>query len=79
MNSMARAKGAKVEQDSDAVPLPVAGDTEGADPGVAAEHEEIARLAYSYWEARGGEGGSAEEDWLRAEEELKARLAQSAE
>ncbi|MBZ5576886.1 MAG: DUF2934 domain-containing protein [Acidobacteriia bacterium] len=31
---------------------------------------EIARLAYSYWEARGCQGGSAEEDWLRAENEL---------
>ena len=32
--------------------------------------QEIARLAYSYWEARGCRGGSAEEDWLRAEREL---------
>jgi hypothetical protein len=31
--------------------------------------EEIARLAYSYWEARGG-GGSPEDDWFRAEREL---------
>ena len=37
----------------------------------AIEHEEISRLAYSYWEARGLSGGSAEEDWYRAEEELK--------
>jgi len=34
---------------------------------------EIARLAYSLWEARGGNGGSAEEDWLRAEQEILAR------
>jgi len=33
--------------------------------------EEIARLAYSYWEARGCQGGSAEEDWLRAEVEIR--------
>ncbi|HUI53702.1 MAG TPA: DUF2934 domain-containing protein [Bryobacteraceae bacterium] len=33
-------------------------------------HEDIALLAHSYWEARGCEGGSAEEDWLRAEREL---------
>lgn len=33
--------------------------------------EQIALLAYSYWEARGGQGGSAEEDWLRAEQELR--------
>jgi hypothetical protein len=33
--------------------------------------DEIARLAYSYWEARGGQGGSADEDWFRAERELR--------
>src|ERR1700722_585776 len=33
--------------------------------------EEIARLAYSYWEARGRPHGSAAEDWLRAERELR--------
>jgi hypothetical protein len=33
--------------------------------------DEIARLAYSYWEARGCQGGSPEEDWLRAEQELR--------
>jgi len=36
-------------------------------------HEEIARLAYSLWEARGCQGGSPEEDWLRAEQELRQR------
>jgi hypothetical protein len=34
--------------------------------------EQIARLAYALWEARGGNGGSAEEDWLRAEQEILA-------
>jgi len=34
--------------------------------------DDIARLAYSYWEARGENGGSAEEDWFRAERELLA-------
>ncbi len=34
---------------------------------------EIARLAYFLWEARGGVGGSPEEDWLRAEQEILAR------
>jgi Protein of unknown function (DUF2934) len=37
--------------------------------------EEIATLAYSYWEARGYQGGSPEEDWLRAESELRSRTA----
>ena len=34
-------------------------------------HEVISRLAFSYWEARGFQGGSAEEDWLRAEGEIQ--------
>ena len=37
----------------------------------APTHEEIARLAYWYWEQRGRRHGSAWEDWLRAESELK--------
>ena len=36
-------------------------------------HQEIARLAYSYWEARGRQHGGPEEDWYRAERELAAR------
>lgn len=39
----------------------------------APEFDEIASLAHSYWEARGCPGGSAEEDWRRAEEDLKSR------
>jgi hypothetical protein len=37
-------------------------------------HIEIARLAYSYWEARGRLGGSATDDWLRAERELQTAI-----
>ncbi len=37
--------------------------------------EQIATLAYSYWVARGHQGGSPEEDWLRAEQELLAATA----
>ena len=37
------------------------------------EHKRIARLAYSYWEARGQPYGSPDEDWFRAEEELRQR------
>ena len=33
--------------------------------------EQVARLAYSYWEARGFQGGSPEEDWYRAEKSLR--------
>jgi hypothetical protein len=37
--------------------------------------EEIATLAYSYWEQRGYQGGFPEQDWYRAEREL-LKLAQ---
>jgi hypothetical protein len=32
--------------------------------------EKVALLAYRYWEERGKQGGSAEEDWFRAEREI---------
>jgi Protein of unknown function (DUF2934) len=35
------------------------------------EHEATARLAYSYWTARGCPEGSPEQDWFRAEQELQ--------
>jgi len=35
--------------------------------------EEIAQLAYSLWEARGCQDGNPEEDWLRAEAQLRQR------
>lgn len=38
--------------------------------------QDIAVLAYSYWEARGFEGGNPEEDWFRARREL-SELAQN--
>ena len=37
--------------------------------------EEVAQLAYSYWEARGCAGGSPEQDWFRAEQEIRERTA----
>ena len=39
-------------------------------PEVQVTEAAIAARAYSYWEARGFEGGSPEEDWHRAVEEL---------
>ncbi len=40
-------------------------------PRVTSTDAAIAELAYSYWEARGYQGGSPQEDWLRAEQELR--------
>jgi hypothetical protein len=39
----------------------------------APTQSQIAELAYSYWEARGGQGGSPWEDWFRAERELRRK------
>ena len=69
-----RAKAPSVSAVETPVPVPP------ATPEVAAQAprpscEEIELLAYSYWEARGYQSGSPEEDWLRAEQELSARRA----
>lgn len=37
--------------------------------------EKVALLAYSYWEERGKQGGSPEEDWYRAEREVLGRMS----
>ena len=41
------------------------------------EHSEeaVAKIAYSFWESRGYQGGSPLEDWVRAEHEYQQRLA----
>jgi hypothetical protein len=38
-------------------------------------HYEIATLAYELWQVRGCPHGSPEEDWLRAERELRTRVS----
>jgi len=45
------------------------------DPPFAPTESEIAALAYTYWAGRGCQGGSPEEDWLRAENELRAKAS----
>jgi hypothetical protein len=42
--------------------------------GVAPSHEAIARRAYLKWQARGCPTGTALQDWLEAEAELKVEL-----
>jgi hypothetical protein len=44
-------------------------------PAVEPTFDQVARLAYSYWVERGYQGGSSEEDWLRAERELRSGVA----
>jgi len=45
-----------------------------ASPDSIIATEDIATLAFSYWESRGYQGGSPEEDWHRAESELRERV-----
>ena len=57
-------------------PGEVPGELTQPDPeATAPTNQEIAELAYSYWEARGYQQGSPWEDWFRAEQELKRRQA----
>lgn len=49
------------------------GSTSESAPSGEPTYEDIAVLAHSYWLERGGAPGSAEQDWLRAERELKAK------
>ena len=37
------------------------------------QHAEIERLAYQFYQERGGQNGSADDDWFRAEREVHAR------
>ena len=60
----------------DASPVAAATLAEPAPMVATPAHEDIARLAYALWEARGGEGGSPEEDWQRAEEQLRTSRSQ---
>jgi Protein of unknown function (DUF2934) len=43
--------------------------------GLALDQEAIARLAYSYWQDRGFQNDSPDQDWLRAEAEIRNRFA----
>ena len=62
---------AKAVQDSPTLPKTQS----DVSPRIALDSEEVARLAFSYWESRGCRGGSPEEDWYRAEKELQANGA----
>jgi hypothetical protein len=48
------------------------------EPDPSPTHEQIAALAYALWQARGGEAGSPDDDWFRAESELNGSGQQTA-
>ena len=75
----ARTRSRRTASPVEATPAPAAEPVAPAPEAVAAAavvgpaYEDIARLAYSYWETRGCQGGSPDEDWLNAERELRTR------
>ena len=54
------------------------GEGTNLDVAPAFDQEVVALLAYFYWEARGCPRDSPEEDWFRAESELRNWLAAKA-
>jgi len=44
----------------------------------ASKHEQVAQLAYFYWQDRGCSDGSPEQDWHRAEVELGRQVVETA-
>jgi hypothetical protein len=61
-------RGKKKAETKDAVPAAIGSQS----PTLPPQHEEIARLAYQFWEERGRPDGSSYEDWLRAESHLSS-------
>ncbi len=53
---------------------PSAGEVEIETGASGPEHDEIACLAYESWQQRGCPIGTPEEDWFRAEEQIKQTL-----
>jgi len=71
----ARRKTTSVRRIKHATTQPETASASAVEPKAVSEptREEIAALAYSYWEARGYQPGDPEADWLRAELELSSR------
>ena len=58
------------------VPKPATGNGSREIPATLnPDHTEISRLAYLYWLERGRPIGSPEEDWSRAEQDLRKEQA----
>jgi hypothetical protein len=63
---------------STATPSGPSGTRRRAQPAVVISREDVARRAYEFFLARGGEHGRDLDDWLRAERELQPKLLQRA-
>ena len=64
-----------VVEDQTLVVAPVEPVAKAAAPSYEPSGEEIAKLAYSYYVARGYQDGNQAEDWFRAVNELKSGQA----
>lgn len=64
---------APVKRHQKAAPPGVSQPETAGEQSRSVSYEDIARLAFSYWEQRGYQNGSPDADWLRAEQELLAR------
>lgn len=42
---------------------------------ITVSHEKVAELAHRFWAERGGTHGHHEEDWFRAEQELRGKAS----
>jgi hypothetical protein len=73
MSTPEKPKAAKAPSKAPAKPRKTAAKAKipAAAPAIAVPtHQEIALLAEKYWAERGWQDGAAEQDWLRAEQEL---------
>ncbi len=61
----------ELSADREAIEMPI------APPIAEPSREAIAELAYLYWQSRAGRDGSPDDDWLRAERELRQRGSKS--
>lgn len=69
----AKVEGSKVELAQPAVERTIMNPKTVTVAASMSEQDEIALNAYLYFEARGFQGGSQEQDWLRAEQEVRGR------
>jgi hypothetical protein len=76
---MARKKKTQVVEENAANAVTMLAASENTSPDIngcaVSVQEKIALLAYTYWEQRGRIGGSPEEDWFRAEQEILGQVS----
>lgn len=54
---------------------PISSNGHAVTQGHSVPHDDVAKLAHTYWQQRGGRHGDHEEDWYRAEQELRKKTS----